>query len=73
MSRARGCASSTKAGARTPAPPARGALDALPRSSSVNEILAAEAMQALDARVDLDDKTAEHVAGGYLSEPGMVQ
>jgi hypothetical protein len=31
--------------------------------------MAAEAMQELDARVDLD----ENVAGEYLSEPGMVQ
>ena len=39
----------------------------------VYEVLAAEAMQVLNARVDLDETTAEDVAGEYLSEPGMVQ
>ena len=36
----------------------------------VNEGLTAEAMQELNARVDLDKKTPEEVAGEYLSEDG---
>jgi osmoprotectant transport system substrate-binding protein len=39
----------------------------------VNEGLTAEAMQELNARVDLDKKTPEAVAGEYLSETGLVQ
>jgi osmoprotectant transport system substrate-binding protein len=39
----------------------------------VNEGLTAEAMQELNARVDLDKKTPEEVAGEYLSEEGLVQ
>jgi glycine betaine/choline ABC-type transport system substrate-binding protein len=41
--------------------------------ANVNKDLAAEAIQELNARVDLDKKTAEDVAGEYLSEPGLVQ
>jgi osmoprotectant transport system substrate-binding protein len=41
--------------------------------SMVNEGLTAEAMQELNARVDLDKKTPEEVAGEYLSETGLVQ
>jgi osmoprotectant transport system substrate-binding protein len=39
----------------------------------VNEGLTAEAMQELNARVDLDKKTPAEVAGEYLSEEGLVQ
>jgi osmoprotectant transport system substrate-binding protein len=39
----------------------------------VNEGLTDEAMQELNARVDLDKKTPEEVAGEYLSETGLVQ
>ncbi len=39
----------------------------------VNEGLTAEAMQELNARVDLDKKTPQEVAGEYLSETGLVQ
>jgi osmoprotectant transport system substrate-binding protein len=39
----------------------------------VNEGLNAEAMQELNARVDLDKETPEAVAGQYLSEEGLVQ
>jgi osmoprotectant transport system substrate-binding protein len=39
----------------------------------VNEGLNDEAMQELNARVDLDKKTPEEVAGEYLSETGLVQ
>ena len=39
----------------------------------VNEGLTAEAMQELNARVDLDKKTPAEVAGEYLSETGLVQ
>jgi osmoprotectant transport system substrate-binding protein len=39
----------------------------------VNEGLDAEAMQELNARVDLDKETPEAVAGQYLSETGLVQ
>jgi hypothetical protein len=35
--------------------------------------LTAEAMQELNARLDLDKKTAEDVAGEYLPEPGPLQ
>jgi osmoprotectant transport system substrate-binding protein len=41
--------------------------------TQVNEGLTAEAMQELNARVDLDKKTPEEVAGEYLSETGLVQ
>jgi glycine betaine/choline ABC-type transport system substrate-binding protein len=41
--------------------------------SMVNEGLTDEAMQELNARVDLDKKTPEEVAGEYLSETGLVQ
>jgi osmoprotectant transport system substrate-binding protein len=41
--------------------------------AQVNEGLNAEAMQELNARVDLDKKTPEEVAGEYLSETGLVQ
>jgi osmoprotectant transport system substrate-binding protein len=41
--------------------------------AQVNEGLTAEAMQELNARVDLDKKTPEAVAGEYLSETGLVQ
>jgi osmoprotectant transport system substrate-binding protein len=41
--------------------------------SQVNEGLTDEAMQELNARVDLDKKTPEEVAGEYLSETGLVQ
>jgi osmoprotectant transport system substrate-binding protein len=41
--------------------------------SMVNEGLNAEAMQELNARVDLDKKTPQEVAGEYLSETGLVQ
>jgi osmoprotectant transport system substrate-binding protein len=39
----------------------------------VNEGLTDEAMQELNARVDLDKKTPEEVAGEYLSEEGLVE
>jgi osmoprotectant transport system substrate-binding protein len=39
----------------------------------VNKGLTAEAMQELDARVDLDKKTAEDAPGEHLSETGLVQ
>ena len=39
----------------------------------VNEGLTAEAMQELNARVDLDKETPDEVAGAYLSETGLVQ
>ena len=39
----------------------------------VNEGLTAEAMQELNARVDLDKQTPEEVTGAYLSETGLVQ
>ena len=35
--------------------------------------LTAEVIQELNARVDLDKKTPEQVAGEYLSESGLVQ
>jgi osmoprotectant transport system substrate-binding protein len=38
----------------------------------VQEGLTAEAMQELNARVDLDKKTPEQVAGEYLEESGLV-
>jgi osmoprotectant transport system substrate-binding protein len=38
----------------------------------VNEGLTDEAMQELNARVDLDKRTPEEVAGEYLSEEGFV-
>ena len=41
--------------------------------TQVNEGLTDEAMQELNARVDLDKKTPEEVAGEYLSETGLVQ
>jgi osmoprotectant transport system substrate-binding protein len=41
--------------------------------AKVNEGLTDEAMQELNARVDLDKKTPEAVAGEYLSETGLVQ
>jgi osmoprotectant transport system substrate-binding protein len=41
--------------------------------SMVNEGLTAEAMQELNARVDLDKKTPEEVAGEYLTEERLVQ
>jgi osmoprotectant transport system substrate-binding protein len=41
--------------------------------AQVNQGLTAEAMQELNARVDLDKKTPEAVAGEYLSETGLVQ
>jgi osmoprotectant transport system substrate-binding protein len=41
--------------------------------AQVNEGLTAEAMQELNARVDLDKETPEEVAGAYLSETGLVQ
>jgi osmoprotectant transport system substrate-binding protein len=39
----------------------------------VNKGLTAPAMQELNARVDLDKKTPEQVAGEYLSETGLVK
>ncbi|MBA3261844.1 MAG: hypothetical protein H0T69_05140 [Thermoleophilaceae bacterium] len=39
----------------------------------VNQGLTDEAMQELNARVDLDKKTPEAVAGEYLQESGLVQ
>jgi osmoprotectant transport system substrate-binding protein len=39
----------------------------------VNKGLTDEAMRELNARVDLDKKTPEEVAGEYLSETGLVQ
>jgi osmoprotectant transport system substrate-binding protein len=39
----------------------------------VNKGLTDEVMQELNARVDLDKKTPEQVAGEYLSESGLVQ
>jgi osmoprotectant transport system substrate-binding protein len=42
-------------------------------TTKVNEGLTDEAMQELNARVDLDKKTPEEVAGEYLSETGLVQ
>jgi osmoprotectant transport system substrate-binding protein len=39
----------------------------------VQKGLTAEVMQELNARVDLDKKTAEAVAGEYLKESGLVQ
>jgi osmoprotectant transport system substrate-binding protein len=39
----------------------------------VNEGLTAEVMQELNARVDLDKKTPEAVAGEYLREQGLVE
>ena len=41
--------------------------------AQVNEGLTDEVMQELNARVDLDKKTPEAVAGEYLSETGLVQ
>ena len=41
--------------------------------TQVNEGLTDEAMQELNARVDLDKETPEAVAGQYLSETGLVQ
>jgi osmoprotectant transport system substrate-binding protein len=41
--------------------------------AQVNEGLTAEAMQELNARVDLDKETPEEVAGAYLSETGLVR
>jgi osmoprotectant transport system substrate-binding protein len=41
--------------------------------AQVNEGLTDEAMQELNARVDLDKKTPEAVAGEYLSETGLVE
>jgi osmoprotectant transport system substrate-binding protein len=41
--------------------------------TKVNDGLTNEAMQELNARVDLDKKTPEEVAGEYLSETGLVQ
>ena len=41
--------------------------------AQVNEGLTAEVMQELNARVDLDKKTPEEVAGEYLEEEGLVQ
>jgi glycine betaine/choline ABC-type transport system substrate-binding protein len=35
--------------------------------------LTAPVMQELNARVDLDKKTPEEVAGEYLQEAGLVQ
>jgi glycine betaine/choline ABC-type transport system substrate-binding protein len=39
----------------------------------VNKGLTDEAMQELNARVDLDKKTPDVVAGEYLSETGLVK
>ena len=45
-----------------------------PRSSGkLQEGLTAAVIQELNARVDLDKKTPEQVAGEYLSESGLVQ
>jgi osmoprotectant transport system substrate-binding protein len=41
--------------------------------SQVEEGLTNEVMQELNARVDLDKKTPEQVAGEYLQESGLVQ
>jgi osmoprotectant transport system substrate-binding protein len=41
--------------------------------TKVNEGLTDEAMQELNARVDLDKKTPEAVAGEYLQETGLVE
>jgi osmoprotectant transport system substrate-binding protein len=41
--------------------------------AKVNQGLSDAAMQELNARVDLDKKTPEEVAGEYLSETGLVQ
>jgi osmoprotectant transport system substrate-binding protein len=41
--------------------------------TQVNEGLTDEVMQELNARVDLDKKTPEVVAGEYLSESGLVE
>ena len=41
--------------------------------AQVDKGLTDEAMQELGARVDLDKKTPEEVAGEYLSETGLVQ
>jgi osmoprotectant transport system substrate-binding protein len=41
--------------------------------AEVNKGLTDEAMQELNARVDLDKKTPEVVAGEYLSESGLVK
>jgi len=41
--------------------------------NQVNKGLTDEAMQELNARVDLDKKTPEVVAGEYLSETGLVK
>ena len=41
--------------------------------AKVNKNLTAEAMQELNARVNLDKETAEDVAGEYLSETGLVR
>jgi osmoprotectant transport system substrate-binding protein len=41
--------------------------------TQVNEGLTDEVMQELNARIDLDKKTPEQVAGEYLSESGLVQ
>jgi osmoprotectant transport system substrate-binding protein len=41
--------------------------------TKVNDGLTDEAMQELNARVDLDKKTPEQVASEYLSETGLVQ
>ena len=39
----------------------------------VNKGLTDEVMQELNARVDLDKKTPEVVAGEYLKESGLTQ
>ena len=41
-------------------------------TNQVSEGLTDEVMQELNARVDLDKKTPEAVAGEYLSESGLV-
>ena len=38
----------------------------------VNKGLTDEVMQELNARVDLDKKTPEEVAGEYLQETGLI-
>ena len=41
--------------------------------TQVNKGLTDEAMQELNARVDLDKKTPKEVASEYLSETGLAQ
>ncbi len=52
---------------------AKAGLDLGSRWRTSNKGLTAPVIQELNARVDLDKKTPEQVAGEYLSESGLVQ